>query len=143
MPPDIEVGRHKSTTLRMPSVVYRITYLNGKIYVGQDRTNSINRFGSASSELIDCAFATDQRRSFTTTRDILWYSEDADRAEVTRRGIEFILCAPSERTRGGLQAVSAVQVAVVSIGVVSAMQLVWAKAQTPNASVTVVAMPSR
>jgi len=29
-------------------VVYKITYPNGKIYVGQDLTNSINYFGSAS-----------------------------------------------------------------------------------------------
>jgi hypothetical protein len=74
----------------MPSVIYRITYPNGKIYVGQDRTNSINYFGSASSELIARDFTEEQRQSFTVTRDILWFSEDADRAEVTRREIEFI-----------------------------------------------------
>lgn len=34
------------------SVIYKITYPNGKIYIGQDRTNSINYFGSASSALI-------------------------------------------------------------------------------------------
>jgi hypothetical protein len=27
------------------SVIYKITYPNGKIYIGQDRTNSINYFG--------------------------------------------------------------------------------------------------
>ena len=27
------------------STIYRITYPNGKIYIGQDRTNSINYFG--------------------------------------------------------------------------------------------------
>jgi hypothetical protein len=35
------------------AVVYRTTYPNGKIYVGQDRTNSINYFGSASPALGD------------------------------------------------------------------------------------------
>ena len=30
------------------SVVYKITYPNGKVYIGQDRTNSINYLGSAS-----------------------------------------------------------------------------------------------
>lgn len=35
----------------MPSVIYLVTYPNGKIYLGQDRTNSINYFGSASDEL--------------------------------------------------------------------------------------------
>ena len=72
------------------SVVYRITYPNGKIYIGQDRTNSINYFGSASDELIARDFSPEQRRSFTVTRDILWESETASRAEVTRKEIEFI-----------------------------------------------------
>lgn len=75
----------------MPSVIYKITYPNGKIYVGQDRTNSINYFGSASSELIAKDFTPEQRKSFTITRDILWYSENADRSEVTRKEIEFII----------------------------------------------------
>ncbi|MBL8335631.1 MAG: GIY-YIG nuclease family protein [Rhodoferax sp.] len=75
----------------MASIIYRITYPNGKIYVGQDRTNSINYFGSASDELIARDFSQEQRRSFTITRDVLWYSESADRAEVTQKEIEFIL----------------------------------------------------
>jgi hypothetical protein len=33
-------------------VIYKITYPNGKIYVGKDLTDSINYFGSASSALI-------------------------------------------------------------------------------------------
>lgn len=79
----------------MPSVVYRITHPNRTIYVGQDRTNSINDFGSASDELIGRDFTAEQRKSFTITRDILWSSEDADRSEVTRRGVEFILALRS------------------------------------------------
>jgi DNA modification methylase len=73
------------------NIVYRITYPNGKIYIGQDRTNSINYFGSASSELIAKDFTLEQRRSFTITRDILWESETASRSEVTKTEIEFIL----------------------------------------------------
>jgi hypothetical protein len=73
------------------NVIYRITYPNGKIYIGQDRTNSINYFGSASDDLIANDFTTEQRRSFTVTRDILWESESATRAEVTKIEIEFIL----------------------------------------------------
>lgn len=73
------------------NVVYCITYPNGKIYVGQDRTNSINYFGSASDALIAKDFSSEQRRSFTVTREILWESETASRAEVTRVEIEFIL----------------------------------------------------
>ena len=72
------------------NVVYRITYPNGKIYIGQDRTNSINYFGSASDEIIAGDFTPEQRRRFTVTRDILWESEAASRAEVTQKEIEFI-----------------------------------------------------
>jgi hypothetical protein len=36
----------------MMSVIYKVTYPNGKIYVGQDRTDSVNYFGSASDGLI-------------------------------------------------------------------------------------------
>ena len=74
------------------NVIYRITYPNGKIYIGQDRTNSINYFGSASSELISKDFSTEQRQHFTVTRDILWESETATRTEITMKEIEFIKC---------------------------------------------------
>ena len=72
-------------------VVYRITYPNGKIYIGQDRTNSINYFGSPSDELIAKDFNEEQRQSFTVTRDILWRSETASRAEINQVEIDFIL----------------------------------------------------
>lgn len=73
------------------AVVYRVTYPNGKIYVGQDRTNSINYFGSASSALIAADFSFEQRQSFTVTRDILWQSKTATRAEINSMEIHFIL----------------------------------------------------
>lgn len=72
------------------SVVYKVTYPNGKIYVGQDRTDSINYFGSASSALIAADFTREQRRVFTVTREILWESENALPEEVTRREVELI-----------------------------------------------------
>ncbi|RPI79677.1 MAG: GIY-YIG nuclease family protein [Desulfobacteraceae bacterium] len=72
------------------NVVYKITYPNGKIYIGQDRTNSINYFGNANSSLIAMDFAHEERRSFTITRDILWESETATPAEVNEKKLEFI-----------------------------------------------------
>ena len=71
------------------NVIYKITYPNGKIYVGQDRTDSINYFGSADSALIAKDFTREQRR-FTVTREVLWESETATPAEVTQREVEFI-----------------------------------------------------
>jgi hypothetical protein len=58
-------------------VIYKITYPNGEICVGQDRTNSINYFGSASSELIAKDFTREQRRDFTIRKEILWESDTA------------------------------------------------------------------
>ncbi len=75
----------------MTSVVYKITYPNGKIYVGQDRTNSINYFGSPNDSYIAKDFTKSERQKFTVTREILWESENAQQAEVTRKEIEFIL----------------------------------------------------
>jgi len=36
--------------------VYKISYPNGKIYVGQDITDSARYFGSASSALVEADF---------------------------------------------------------------------------------------
>ena len=65
------------------NVIYKITYPNGKIYVGQDRTDSINYFGSADSDLIAKDFTREERRNFSVHREILWESETATQAEVT------------------------------------------------------------
>lgn len=72
-------------------VVYRITYPNGKIYIGMDLTDSINYFGSASSELIAKDFSRSERASFAIRKDILWESDTATDSEVRRKEIEFIL----------------------------------------------------
>jgi hypothetical protein len=72
------------------NVIDKITYPNGKIYVGQDRTDSINYFGSANSDLIARDFSREQRRSFAVAREVLWESETATQAEVTQKEVEFI-----------------------------------------------------
>ncbi|WP_323001572.1 GIY-YIG nuclease family protein [Denitromonas sp.] len=71
-------------------VIYKITYPNGKIYIGQDLTDSINYFGSANSSLIARDFTREQRRDFVIRKEIIWESASADRAEVTRTEITFI-----------------------------------------------------
>jgi hypothetical protein len=66
-------------------VIYKITYPNGKIYVGKDLTDSINYFGSARSSLIEKDFTREQRRDFMIRREILWQSEPPADAEVNRK----------------------------------------------------------
>ena len=71
-------------------VIYKITYPNGKIYVGQDLTDSINYFGSASSAIIAGEFTRAQRRDFTIRKEILWESETASDSEVSMKEAELI-----------------------------------------------------
>jgi len=71
-------------------VIYKITYPNGKIYVGQDRTNTLNYYGSADSALIEGDFTPEQRRDFTIRKEILWESPAASRSEITQTEIHFI-----------------------------------------------------
>jgi len=72
-------------------VIYKITYPNGKIYVGKDLTDNINYFGSANSDLIAKDFTRKQRRDFTIRKQILWESELASDFEVNQKEVQFIL----------------------------------------------------
>lgn len=72
-------------------VVYKITYPNGKIYVGQDVTDSINYFGSACDELIAKDFTREERRNFVIRKEILWESLEATASEVNQKEVEIIL----------------------------------------------------
>jgi hypothetical protein len=71
-------------------VIYKITYPNGKIYVGKDLTGSINYFGSASSELIAKDFTIEERRDMTIRKEILWESENAPARLVNKKEVEYI-----------------------------------------------------
>lgn len=71
-------------------VIYKITYPNGKIYIGQDVTDTINYFGSVNSQLLQNDFTPEQRKVFIVQKEILWESESATDQEVTRMEIEYI-----------------------------------------------------
>jgi hypothetical protein len=72
------------------NVIYKITYPNGKIYIGQDRTDDIRYFGSPNRNLIENDFTRDQKRNFTIQKEIIWESEMASIEEVYQMEIEFI-----------------------------------------------------
>jgi hypothetical protein len=55
-------------------VIYKITYPNGKIYIGQDITGSIGYFGSPNSKIIEKDFTREQMRDFKIRKQILWES---------------------------------------------------------------------
>ena len=71
-------------------LIYKITYPNGKIYIGKDLTGTLNYFGSAESRLIERDFAPSERRDFTVRKEILWESQVASNTEVNKREIEYI-----------------------------------------------------
>jgi hypothetical protein len=89
--PDRRINKRMYTvTTPIWKVVYKITYPNGKIYVGQDLTDCVNYFGSASPALIAADFTREQRRDFSIRKEILWESNTASDQEVTAKEFEFI-----------------------------------------------------
>ena len=62
----------------MKKVIYKITYPNGKIYIGKDLTNSLTYFGSVNSELVAKDFSEDQMRDFSVRKQIIFESESTE-----------------------------------------------------------------
>lgn len=71
-------------------VVYKITYPNGKIYIGKDLTNTLNYFGSACSQLIEKDFTEEEQKDFTIRKEIIWKSNSASDTEVNQKEICLI-----------------------------------------------------
>ena len=71
-------------------VIYKITYPNGKIYIGKDLTDDLNYFGSANSKIIERDFTREQMKDFTIRKEIIWESETATDKEVNKKEVEFI-----------------------------------------------------
>ena len=71
--------------------IYKITYPNGKIYIGKDLIGEINYFGSANNDLIAKDFTREEWRHFVITKDILWESDTAENQEVNQKEVEFIM----------------------------------------------------
>ena len=70
--------------------VYKVTYPNGKIYIGKDLTASANYFGSAKSALVAADFTPEELRDFTIRREVLWESATASDQEVNAKEVELI-----------------------------------------------------
>lgn len=74
----------------LKGTIYKITYPNGKIYIGQDRTDDINYFGSAKGALIELDFTREDRKSFTITKEILFETDGIEISELNKIECEFI-----------------------------------------------------
>jgi len=80
-------------------VIYKITYPNGKIYIGKDLTDTITYFGSVNSEIVAKDFTREQRKDFTIRKEIIFESEDE--AEINKKEPELILKYKSNDTKIG------------------------------------------
>lgn len=70
--------------------IYKITYPNGKIYVGKDLTGTLTYFGSPASRIIEADFTPQERRDFTIRKEVIWESDTATDAEVNGKEVEYI-----------------------------------------------------
>jgi len=73
-------------------VIYKITYPNGKIYVGKDSTgDNLRYFGSPDRQYLENDFSWEQQRDITLRKEILFSSEDISESELLKKEAEFIV----------------------------------------------------
>ena len=77
---------------KLPYVVYKLTFPNGKIYVGMDigaGGHSLRYFGSWDTLSVEADFSIDELRDFSVRKQILFESWDA--GEVRRMESDWIV----------------------------------------------------
>jgi hypothetical protein len=73
-------------------VVYKITFPNGKIYIGKDiggKGHSLRYFGSWSNSLVENDFTKEELSNFTLKKEIIFESENKNL--VSQKETELIL----------------------------------------------------
>jgi hypothetical protein len=73
-----------------PKQVYKITYPNGKIYIGSDLTGTLTYFGSPTAQERIRADLREHLHDLTARKEILWESETATKAETLAKEIQLI-----------------------------------------------------
>jgi len=72
-------------------VIFKITYPNGKIYVGKDSTgDNLRFFGSPDREYLEKDFTREQQQDITLRKEVLFFSNDISEAELLKKKTEFI-----------------------------------------------------
>lgn len=90
------------------SVVYKITYPNGKIYVGMDLTGTALYMGSPSpyEQIVADLDLDPYRLELRLCKEIRWESETATDAEVRAKEVRTDPRDPRQRSRNRLQQVA-------------------------------------
>jgi len=79
-------------TRKFQSVVYKITFPNGKIYIGKDigkDGHSIRYFGSWDASIVEEDFTKSELQDFLIRREIIF--ESSDKALVGKKEMEMIV----------------------------------------------------
>jgi hypothetical protein len=83
-------------------VIYKITYPNGKIYIGQDTTDSLmTYFGSGDHHYINEDSTLKELKDFTIRKQILWESETAAPTELKQKEDDFIISHGANNPKKG------------------------------------------
>lgn len=72
-------------------VIYKITFPNGKIYIGKDiggDRHSLRYFGSWDDKIVAQDFTKEELSSLTIKKDILF--ESTDKSEISKKEAEYI-----------------------------------------------------
>ncbi|HEY0842999.1 GIY-YIG nuclease family protein [Methylotenera sp.] len=80
-------------------IIYKITYPNGKIYIGKDLTNTLTYFGSVNSEVVAQDFSEEQQRDFTVRKQVIFESDSTE--EINKIEARLILEHDSNNPKVG------------------------------------------
>jgi hypothetical protein len=72
-------------------VVYKLTFPNGKIYIGKDiggEGHSLRYFGSWNNAIVEADFTSEQLKDFSVRKEILFEASEKD--AVTKKESELI-----------------------------------------------------
>jgi hypothetical protein len=83
-------------------VIYKITYPNGKIYIGKDSTgDNLRYFGSPDREYLERDFSREQQQDITLRKEILFSSDSITEAELSKKETELIVKSGSNNPERG------------------------------------------
>jgi hypothetical protein len=83
----------------MAKVIYTIAHPNGKIYIGQDLTDTIDYVGRPTSQHVAQDITREQQRHVTIGKEILTeFPDDTDHREITRHEVTLIVCLSAKRS---------------------------------------------
>ncbi|GHU02362.1 hypothetical protein FACS1894147_04070 [Spirochaetia bacterium] len=83
-------------------VIYKITYPNGKIYVGKDSTgDNLRYFGSPDREYLEKDFPWDKQQDITVRKEILFSDNAISETELIKKENELIVQHESNNPEKG------------------------------------------